>query len=117
MPRSDPSLEEIRDFLAGRIDSVQALYVLLLLQRDPTVAWTGSAVGSELRIGADVADQLLAKLCAVNLLEVRVGKDLLYRFAPRLAFLEQGARTLARAYAREPSAVIAQIGKQRAPEP
>lgn len=101
--------QEVREFITRRIDSVESLYVLMLLQRHPRLEWTGEAVGSELHIGPDIADQQLAKLCASNLLEVRVGKDLLYRYSPRPAFLDNLAQALTRAYGHAPSEVIEQI--------
>lgn len=98
--------EEVRKLIERSVDSIDSLEILLLLQRQSERKWTGSEVASELRISSATADSRLARLCSLNLLDVRIDKDLFYWFHPRLPYLERGARALAAAYADEPLAVI-----------
>jgi len=107
--------EEARKFIDRYIDSLEKLEVLLLLQRSPERQWTASAVASELQISFGTADRQLSKLCAQNLLDVKLGQDLFYSFSPHLPHLQEGARALARAYAQQRLAVLKRVA-QRPPE-
>jgi hypothetical protein len=98
--------EGARKFIARHIDSLEKLEVLLLLLRSPERKWTASAVASELQIGSAAADQHLGRLCAQNLLDVKLGEDLFYFYSPRLPHLDRGARELASAYAQQRLAVL-----------
>ncbi|HEY7957991.1 MAG TPA: hypothetical protein VII38_21965 [Polyangia bacterium] len=98
--------EEVRKIIDRLVDSIETLQILLLLQAQPERQWSSTAVASELRIALAAADARLAKLCALNLLDVRIENDLFYWFHPRLPYLEHGVKALARAYAEEPLAVV-----------
>jgi hypothetical protein len=98
--------EEVRKFIARYVDSIESLEVLLHLQKQAEREWTAGEIASELRIGTAAADSSLAKLCSVNLLDVRIGTDLFYRYNPRLPHLEHAASALAAAYEKHRLAVI-----------
>ena len=108
--------DEARQFIDRYIDSLETLEVLLLLQRSPERTWRAAEVASSLQLGDVVADRSLSKLCGKSLLDVRLGSDLFYSFAPRLPHLRQGAQELARAYASNRLAVLKLVsGRARAP--
>ena len=98
--------EDARRLIDECVDSVEALEVLLLLHGERTREWTGNAVASELRMSSVTSDKYLAKFCSHNLLSVRLGTDLFYRFEPRLSHLEQSVHALASAYAEDRRAVL-----------
>lgn len=98
--------EEVSRFIDRYIDSVEALEVLLLLQREPAQEWTGGGVASTLHIGSIAADNHLAKLCSYNLLDVRVGNDLYYWFNPRPPHVARAARALGDAYAEQRLSIL-----------
>lgn len=58
------------------------LDVLLLLRSEPARWWKVDLVAATLRISAPSAGQSLEDLGRGNLLDVRVGEALAYRFAP-----------------------------------
>jgi hypothetical protein len=58
------------------------LDIVLLLQGDAARWWSASQVAEELRVGQAVARQALEELGTTNLLDMRIGIDLTYRFAP-----------------------------------
>lgn len=101
--------EEVRGILDRHIESLEHLEVLLLLMRHPERRWTGRSVGTELRIASESAGRHLAKLCAFNLLQVEIGRDLFYWFSPSLPHLTQAAQALAAAYAENRLGVIKHI--------
>jgi hypothetical protein len=55
---------------------------VLLLQGDAARWWSASQVADELRVGQVMARQALEELGTTNLLDMRIGTDLTYRFAP-----------------------------------
>ena len=74
---------EAEHFLAERVDSVQHLEVLLLLQRHADRWWTARGVADDIGGDAGSVARTLDDLCAQNLLDVRVAQDVLFKFAPR----------------------------------
>lgn len=55
---------------------------MLLLQGDASRWWSASQVAEELRVSQAMARQALEELGTTNLLDMRIGIDLTYRFAP-----------------------------------
>ena len=78
MPLSPASKEFVRTHLGSLIQ----LDTALLLQSDADVWWSAVRVSEQLRISLDSAHDSLERLAAGNLLDVRIGNDLTYRFAP-----------------------------------
>lgn len=107
---------EARSFIERCIDSVDALEILLLLQREPTRQWTSSSVASETRTSVTKADRHLARLVALSLVDVKIGSDLFYWYSPRLPHLERGARAAATAWAAQREDVV-QFVRHRKAEP
>lgn len=74
--------QDVRDFVAATIRSVEQLEVLLLLHRNPDRDWTPAQVSAELRTQEHSAAAWLAQLEAGGLLDESAGR---YRYAPRAA--------------------------------
>jgi hypothetical protein len=55
----------------------------VLLSRNTEKWWTAEAVAEELGVSAGSMAHALDGLCAHNLLDVKIGQSVLFRFAPR----------------------------------
>lgn len=69
-------------FLHDVVVSSTRLDVLLLLRSDPARWWNVDLVAATLRISVTSAERALEDLGLGNVLDVRVGETLAYRFAP-----------------------------------
>lgn len=69
-------------FLREGVRSLLELDVLLLLHRDDNRWWSAEQLVQELRVRPEAAGSTLETLAARNLLDVRIGSTLTYRFAP-----------------------------------
>jgi hypothetical protein len=87
--------EDVRQFVAEHVDSLEQLEVLLLLQRHAVRAWSADDVSRELRSSYESSGRRLAALAAGGLLQESDGA---YRYAPRSSELDAAARALERAY-------------------
>lgn len=103
MPVSE---EEILSFVRDRLPSAWALELLLLLQRDPQVAWTREALVRELRGTSGLVVQNLGFLKPGLVAEVGDGG---YVYRPESAELADYANGLAELYARKPITVLKAI--------
>jgi hypothetical protein len=86
---SSPLSQEAEAFLTACVNSILELDVVLVLQNDDARWWNADQVAAEMRIGMPLAAAALEALAARNLLDVRIGGSLTYRFAP----LEDRVRT------------------------
>jgi hypothetical protein len=77
------------------IVSSTRLDVLLLLRSEPARWWNVDAVAAALRISARSAGQALEALGLGNLLDVRVGETLAYRYAPTDSKMADGIAEIA----------------------
>jgi hypothetical protein len=77
-----PVPPDVRRFIVEHIHSVAQLEVLLLLQRDPEVAWTAEEVGREMRYPAGWAATQLVDYCRERLVAEIPGEVSRYRYAP-----------------------------------
>lgn len=91
------SLAPALEALLARL-SLEELETLLLLARAPERAWSATAVAGELLIGIQSAAIVLENLTRMNLLDVRLGSDVVYRFAPVHAADATLVRELGSAY-------------------
>jgi hypothetical protein len=101
----DPLSPQVVRLVVDRIRSIEALEALLLLSRSPEKWWSAAAVDEELGIGAGPVEGALDHLCSHNLLDVKIGRELLFRFAPREAD-QPLVRELADAYRARRLAVL-----------
>ena len=74
--------EATEQFLHHRIRSMLHLDILLLLRRDVRQWFTPAALATALRVSVDSAERALEHLGAANLIDVKIGNSLAYRFAP-----------------------------------
>lgn len=80
---ASPSLSpRAQEFLRRHIGSILQLDIVLLLHADPARWWSVAQTAEELRIGQPFARQALEELGTTNLLDMRIGTDLTYRYAP-----------------------------------
>lgn len=87
-----------RNFLRESVRSLLELDAILLLQRNDQRWWSAEQIAEELRVGSDPASSALESLAACNLLDVRIGGTLAYRFAP----VEPAARSTVGEIASDP---------------
>lgn len=69
-------------FIARHLRSLMDLEVLMLLSSTPDKHWTAAAVALQLAIPGTAAREALENLCRQNLLDVKVGEALSYRYNP-----------------------------------
>ncbi|MBN8530749.1 MAG: hypothetical protein J0L97_02655 [Alphaproteobacteria bacterium] len=75
--------EDVKRFLLDTIDSVAEWEGLLLLRADPAAEWTAAAMAGNLYIEESSTTAILARLCELEILEVRGGASALYRYQPK----------------------------------
>lgn len=80
---SDPIPEEVKQFIAERIDSVELLEVLLFLRARPDREWSAKEITVEFRSSVASIAKRLADLHTRELLFLKEGSPPLYRYSPR----------------------------------
>lgn len=99
--------EDVAQFIADHIDSIELLEVLLLLRERAGEEWTDETVARELRINPVSAAARLKTLAAKKLLS---SKDAVaFRYAPATATLDTTARRVAECYKERRVSVITVI--------
>jgi hypothetical protein len=86
-PRLSGAAEQ---FLQDHIGSMLHLDILLLLRRDVQQWYTPAALAASLRVSVESTERALEHLGAANLIDVKIGNSLAYRFAP----IDTGVRPL-----------------------
>jgi hypothetical protein len=94
---TDPIPEEVRDFIIRYIDSIAQLEALLLLRREPQIAWDAGQAGQRLYISSETCTDLLARLCADGFL---ISDGHVYRYQCRTVALQGVVDRVADFYAR-----------------
>jgi hypothetical protein len=74
--------QSLRDFLTSHFRSPLQLRVLLLLHRHQAKWWSAGAVAAALQVMPDCAGRVLEELGGANLLDVKIGDRVRYRYAP-----------------------------------
>lgn len=87
--------------------------MLVLLRSDPDRWWTVDAVAAALRMSSNSAAQALEALSVGNLLDVRLGEGLAYRFAPLSDDVARAVEELADMHFRSRDAILTAIASQR----
>lgn len=100
---------EVRAFIAGQIESVVQLEMLLLLHTDPLRAWSADELAKELRIEPAWAGAQLLLLAQRGLLSVADSNGASYRYGPNTPELAQAVDGLAKAYTDRRVTVISLI--------
>lgn len=102
----DPISEEVKQFIAERIDSVELLEVLLFLRAKPDREWGAEEISKELRSSTVSIAKRLADLHTRELLFLKETSPPLYRYNPRTNKLMVAVNALARAYEMSRARVI-----------
>jgi hypothetical protein len=103
----------VRRFLERRIESVEQLEVLLLLYQFADRSWNAAAVAEALRLLRPAAARSLEALGRRDLLDVRIGDDMWYRFSPATPELTATVRQVADAYREYRTPVMAFVTARR----
>ncbi|WP_168057765.1 hypothetical protein [Candidatus Manganitrophus noduliformans] len=98
--------EEVKQFIAERIDSVELLEVLLFLRANSEREWRADEVSKEFRSSTVSISKRLADLHARELLFLNEGSPPRYRYNPRTNKLVVAVDRLAEAYALSRARVI-----------
>jgi hypothetical protein len=94
----EPIPEDVQAFIWRHIESIAQLEALLLLRREPNVAWSPYAAGRRLYISADSCAALLAKLCADGFLAEQNGA---FKYKPGTSEQDDLVGRLAEFYAHQ----------------
>jgi hypothetical protein len=110
---ADDLPQPVRRFLACCVDTVELLEIILLLQRHPERSWNAPEVGEALGLDHRAVAHDLERLGARDLLDVRLGADVRYRFNPGTPEAVAGAQQVADAYRVRRGAVLAFVTARR----
>jgi hypothetical protein len=104
-----PLPEDVRQFVLSTVESVPFLEAMLLLRREPTVAWTGAVLADRLYIREAEAEALLSALSRAGLVAKDTAAPPNFRFAPQSEALEKVIGHVAETYAKRLVAVTSLI--------
>jgi hypothetical protein len=107
---------EVQRFIAGNIDSVGRLEVLLLVRSDPERYWSASELGAELRSGRAWAELQLEYLRVQGLLVAGESSKQAYRYEPAGPEAEAVVARLSEAFDSQRAEMIRLIFSQRPSE-
>lgn len=102
----------VRRFLDQRVDDVEQLEIVLLLQRHSDRSWSAADVADALRLTTRRVEQQLEALAGRELLDVRLGGDVRYRFKPATDALASTTRQLADCYRDRRSEVVSFVSSR-----
>lgn len=99
---------ELRAFLYSCIDAIEQVEILVLLARSERL-WSARTVASELSLSDAVCRHHLETLAARGLLQITVGQEVSYRYAPKSADLRRYGDQLAEHYTTSRTAIMRMI--------
>jgi hypothetical protein len=105
--------DEIRRFISQEVPTVAHLEILLRLQARPAEWWSAGRMAAELRMPAAAVLDRMEHLCQRGLLEVKLGEDLVFRYAPSRPELAHAASALAQLYPDWRVAILEMIFSKR----
>ncbi len=112
MNRQSGIPDGVRRFLLEHVETYEQLNVLLFLHRNADRGWTAGEVAEKIGLPqAELAGPALEFLCTKNLLDVRVGEELIFRYAPAGLDTHQLVRDLARADQEAHGALLASLSE------
>jgi hypothetical protein len=97
---------EVRQFVARYLPGLEYLETFALLYNGTMRSWSASDIAKAASISESVAADVLERLASDNFLDVKISNDILYRFNPATAELEELSRRCADLYVRERIAMI-----------
>lgn len=92
--------EDVKEFIVGRIHSVAELEALLLLRRDPQVAWGAEALAGRLYISPRETAEVLSHLHEEGLISLSGDEPVEYHYQPNSPEVASLVDRLAEAYAK-----------------
>lgn len=104
---------ELRRFLDKSVDGVEQLEILLLLYHHGDRSWDADSVAESLRLAPRIAAAHLERLAGRDLLDVRIGEEMRYRFSPVTDRQTTMVKRLAASYRENRSAVVALVTARR----
>jgi hypothetical protein len=99
----------VHPFLHDHLDTYEEILVFRLLAGSGDRSWTAKAVALELGIPDEAASAALDALCARNLLDIRIGEEMVFRYAPGSESLRRDADAFLREMERDPLATARAI--------
>jgi hypothetical protein len=103
----------VRRFLERRIDDVEQLEIVLLLQQHAERWWAAADVAPALRLVERRAAKQLEILGGRHLLDVRLSDDVRYRFSPATPELEAAVKQVADSYREHRAETVAFVSRGR----
>jgi predicted DNA-binding transcriptional regulator YafY len=88
---------EVREFIDAHVRSIAHLELLILLLRTPEKHWSAQAIATEIGVPQKTAETMLDALCSAGLCDVKLGGEVLYRYAPANDDLRRSAERVAHA--------------------
>jgi hypothetical protein len=103
----DAISEKVRRFVEGNIESLEQLEILRVLAEDPGREWNSAALAGEVQTHPHAVPLHLTVLSERGLLTVtRRGTDLVCRYGPQTADLEDLVQQLLQSYKERPVTMI-----------
>jgi hypothetical protein len=102
-------------FLKNHVGRLEQLLVLLFLRRNSNRSWTAGDVGAAIRLPSRVVADELEVLGRQHLVDVRLGSDVRYRYAPIDPALDSLVGLVAASYSEQPALIVAFV--RRRPQP
>ena len=103
----------IRDLLQTGIDSVEQCEMIVSMSNQRSRWWSAQELAAELYLAASPTGRDLEVLATRGLLEIRLGNDVQYRFAPASPELERAAAVLAEMYRTQRVDVLSYIVRRK----
>jgi hypothetical protein len=104
-PQASAISPELKAFIYSCFDAVEQVELLVLLQR-AAEPWSARSAAQACGISDASARHHLETLAARGLLQIAVGQETTYRFAPKRAELQTYADALATGYADSRTAIV-----------
>lgn len=101
--------EELKQFIATEIQSLEQLEILLLLSGNPHRWWTATSVYEVIKSSRASVEERLSELAQRGLLKAEGDRDRSYQFAPHSDHLWQAVSQLRDAYKERPVKVVQAI--------
>ena len=102
----------LQDIIHQLVESPRQLELLVAMAEQPSRTWTERDVANWFAITPWQAARELERLCARNVLEVRIGTSVNYRFAPGREDLAEAVHALVAAYRARPAMVAGLVAAQ-----
>jgi hypothetical protein len=113
MTKPDDLPNDIRRFIERRLEGVEQLEILMVLQREPSRFWSAVSVAALVHLSEKHAAGALEALARNGLLDVRIASEVVYRFSPATPAMARDVKLLAEAYSDRRHRVLALLTSRR----